>query len=67
MLYDVPHCITSLLRERAASAVQLDFTKLVPGLCLEKGVRHFMTAFNVQSEGGGCCSRDATRQVQARP
>jgi hypothetical protein len=50
MVYDVPHRITSLLWERAASSVHQDFKKLVPGRCLEKGVRHFMTAFSVVPE-----------------
>jgi hypothetical protein len=52
MVYDVPHRITSLLRDREVPIVHQEFKKLVPGWCLESGVRHFMTSFGIKNEGG---------------
>jgi hypothetical protein len=49
---DVPHCITSLLRDREVPIVHQEFKKLVPGRCLESGVRHFMMSFGIKNEGG---------------
>jgi hypothetical protein len=44
MVYDVPHRIASLLGGREVPLVHQEFKKLVPGRCLESGVRHFMTS-----------------------
>jgi hypothetical protein len=52
MVYDVPHRITSILRSRETPRVHQDFKQLVPGRCLESGVRHFMTSFGIKNEGG---------------
>ncbi len=52
MVYDAPHRITTLLRARKDAAVRRDFQQLVPGRCLEHGVRHFMASFGIMWEGG---------------
>ena len=46
------HRITSLRRWREVPLVQQEFRRLMPGWCLEQGVRHFMTSFGIRNEGG---------------
>jgi hypothetical protein len=53
MAYDCPHRVTSRLRGRSRAAVDRDFRALVPGRCLDTGVRHFMLSLGIRAEGGG--------------
>jgi hypothetical protein len=53
MVYDAPpHWVTQHLRHHSASLVAYKFWQLLPGRCLEQGVRHFMTSFGIVCEGG---------------
>lgn len=52
MVYDVPHHIASLLRDRAVPLVHQEFKQLVPGRYLESGVRHFMSSLGIKNEVG---------------
>jgi hypothetical protein len=52
MVYNVLHRITSIFRTRSLPLVHHEFKRLVPGRCLEGGVRHFLTSFGIKNEGG---------------
>jgi hypothetical protein len=63
-VYDVPYRVVELLSERPVSQAWIDSRKLLPGRCLEYGVRQLLTGLQGKIEGGRILFSRSTRKRQ---
>jgi hypothetical protein len=52
MLYDVPHRVVALLKCLTADAQKAQYSALVPGPCLQEGLKSVLTGLDLMDEGG---------------
>jgi hypothetical protein len=63
-VYDVPHRVVELLADRPVSQAWTDSRKLLPGRCLEFGVRQLLSGLQGKIEGGRILFSRSTRKRQ---
>jgi hypothetical protein len=53
MLYDVPHQVIASLKGLTADARKAQYSALLPGRCLQEGLKSALTGLDLMDEGGG--------------
>jgi hypothetical protein len=63
-VFDVPHRVVELLSDRPAQQAWSDCRRLLPGRCLEYGIRQLLAGMNAKVEGGRIIFSRSTRKRQ---